>query len=120
MRLQKSTMPTKLSSIALALVCLAQLPTTRSATAITVELAKKCGEMTDKAFPLRVPGKPAAGREHGTPKELHDYFNKCVAKRGDMDGQSSEPRNPNQTPNNESDKGGQAPQKMRSFPDGLF
>jgi hypothetical protein len=73
--------------------------------------------MTDKAFPLRVPGKPTAGREHGTPKELHDYFNKCVTKKGDIEEQPSEPRNPTGTPNEGGDK---APQKMRSFPDGLF
>jgi hypothetical protein len=105
-------MPTKLSSgIALALVCLAQLPTTQSASAITVELAKKCRDMTDKAFPLRVPGKPAAGRERGTAKELYDYFNRCVTKNGDIDEQPPKPGNHTQT---------QAPQKMRSFPDGLF
>jgi hypothetical protein len=112
-------MPTKLSSgIALTLVCLAQLPITRSATAITVELAKKCRDMTDKAFPLRVPGKPTAGRQHGTPKELRDYFNKCVANKGDIDQQPPEPRS--KTPNEGSDKASEAPQKMRSFPDGLF
>jgi hypothetical protein len=114
-------MPTKLSSgVALALVCFAQLPTTRSATAITVELAKKCKEMTDKAFPLRVPGKPAAGREHGTPKELHDYFNKCAAEKGDIDQQSPDTRSRAQTPNERSDKASETPQKMRAFPDGLF
>ena len=48
----------------LALICLTHLPTTRSAMAVTVELARKCGALTDKAYPLRVPGNPAAGREH--------------------------------------------------------
>jgi hypothetical protein len=68
----------------LALVFLAHLPTTQGAIAITVELARKCGALTDKAYPLRVPGNPAAGREHGTAKDVRDYFNKCVANRGNI------------------------------------
>ena len=44
-------MPAKLSyGTALALVCLAHLPMTRSAMAVTVELARKCGALTDKAY----------------------------------------------------------------------
>jgi hypothetical protein len=115
-------MPTKLSygTVLLALVCLAHLPTTRSAMAVTVELARKCGVLTDKAYPLRVPGNPAAGREHGTAKEVRDYFNKCVANRGNIDEQPLEPGNHTQTPGEGGDKGGQAPQKTRSFPDGLL
>jgi hypothetical protein len=96
----EATMPTKLSyKIALALVCPAHLPTTRSAMAITAELAKKRGALTDKAYPLRVPGNPAAGREHGTAKEARDYFNKCVANGGNIDEQPSEPANRTQRPN---------------------
>ena len=106
--------------MALALVCLAHLPTTRSAIAITAELARKCGALTDKAYPLRVPGNPAAGREHGTAKEVRDYFNKCVANGGNVDEQHVEPGNRTQTPKEGSDKEGQAPQKRRSFPDGLL
>jgi hypothetical protein len=53
---------------------------------ITVELARKCRTLTDKAYPLRVPGNPAAGREHGTAKEVRDYFKKCVANKGNMGG----------------------------------
>jgi hypothetical protein len=114
-------MLTKLSyRIALALVCLAHLPTTRSAMAITAELAKKCGALADKAYPLRVPGNPAAGREHGTAKEARDYFNKCVAKGGNIDEQPSEPANRTQRPDHGSDKSDQAPLKRRTFPDGLL
>jgi hypothetical protein len=80
--------------MALALVCLAHLPTTRSAIAFTAELARKCGALTDKAYPLRVPGNPAAGREHGTAKEVRDYFNKCVANGGNIDEQHVEPGEP--------------------------
>jgi hypothetical protein len=104
----------------LALACLAHLPMTQSAMAITVELARKCGALTDKAYPLRVPGNPAAGREHGTAKEVRDYFNKCVANRGNVGEQPLEPGNHTQTPSEGSDKGGQAPQQRRSFPDGLL
>ena len=104
----------------LALVCLADLPTTQSATAITVELARKCGALTDKAYPLRVPGNPAAGREHGTAKDVRDYFNKCVANKGNIGEQPLEPGNHTEAPKEGSDKDGQAPQKTRSFPDGLF
>src|SRR6478672_2513863 len=78
----------------LALICLTHLPTTRSAMAVTVELARKCGALTDKAYPLRVPGNPAAGREHGTAKEARDYFNKCVAYRGKYRRTTSRTREP--------------------------
>jgi hypothetical protein len=104
----------------LALVCLAHLPTTQSAMAITVELARKCGALTDKAYPLRVPGNPAAGREHGTARDVRDYFNKCVANTGNIGERPPEPGNHTQTPSEGSDKGGQAPQQRRSFPDGLL
>jgi hypothetical protein len=103
-----------------ALVCLIHLPTTRSAMAITAELARKCGALTDKAYPLRVPGNPAAGREHGTAKEVRDYFNKCVANGGNIDEQPVKPRSHIQTPEEGSDKDGKASQKRRSFPDGLL
>jgi hypothetical protein len=115
-------MRTKMSyGTALALVCLANLSTTRSATAITAELARKCGALTDKAYPLRVPGNPAAGREHGTAKEVRDYFNKCVANGGNMDEQPLEPGNRSQTPKpKDRSEDDQAPQKRRSFPDSLL
>ena len=104
----------------LALICLTHLPTTRSAMAVTVELARKCGALTDKAYPLRVPGNPAAGREHGTAKEARDYFNKYVANRGNIGEQPLEPGNQKQTPGKGGYKGDEAPQKTRSFPDGLL
>lgn len=53
-----------------------------SASAITAEVAKKCGALADKAFPLRVAGNPAAGRKNGTSTDFRDYFNKCVANGG--------------------------------------
>jgi hypothetical protein len=116
-------MPTKLSyGMMLVLVCLGHLSTTRSATAITAELARKCGALTEKAYPLRVPGNPAAGREHGTAKEVRDYFSKCVANGGNMDEQPHEPGNRTEIPKPKegSDKDDQALHKRRSFPDGLL
>jgi hypothetical protein len=86
--------------------------------AITAELAKKCGALTDKAYPLRVPGNPAAGREYGTAKKVRDYFNKCVANGGNIDEQPSEPATRTQRPDNGSDSSDQAPLKRRTFPDG--
>jgi hypothetical protein len=101
---------------ALALVCLAHLPTTQSALAITPELAKKCAALADKAYPLRAPGNSAAGREHGTAKEVREYYNKCVANGGNIDEQPLQPGTTPKTPKEGSD---QAPQR-RSFPDGLI
>jgi hypothetical protein len=116
-------MRTKLSyGTALTLICLAHILTTRNATAITLELARKCGGLVDKAYPLRVPGNPAAGREHGTAKEVRDYFNRCAANGGNMEEQPPlEPGNRTEAPKHkeEGDKDDQAPRKIRSFPDGL-
>jgi hypothetical protein len=69
------------------LICLADSLTVPSASAITAEVAKKCGALTDTAYPLRVPGNPAAGRTHGTLQDLRNYFNKCVANGGNVEGQ---------------------------------
>jgi hypothetical protein len=90
-----------------AAIGVAYLPAVRSASAITVEVAKKCDVLTEKAYPLRVPGNPAAGHLRGSAKEIQDYFNKCVAN----DGNVAEPAQDNQktSPNPGSDKGGQAP-----------
>jgi hypothetical protein len=100
------------------LVCLALLPTTRSAMAITAELAKKCREMTDKVFPLRAPGKP--GREHGTAKEVRDYFGKCVLNGGNMGEQPPEPGSFTKVPKKKGSETDQLLPKMRTFPDGLI
>jgi hypothetical protein len=104
---------------ALALVCLAYLPATPSATPITVELAEKCTALTDKAFPWRVPDDPAAGRVHGSPKQARDYYNKCVVKNGSMDEQLREPESHSRAPNESGEEGHSLP-KRRTFPDGLL
>lgn len=70
------------ATVLLALVYLAVGPLTGNASAITVELARKCEALTAKAFPPRVPGNPAAGSSKGTGSAQRDYFNKCVANEG--------------------------------------
>ena len=68
----------------LALVCLAIGLMSGSASAITVELAKKCNSLTALAFPPKVPGNPAAGSAKGSGKQMQDYFKKCVENQGKM------------------------------------
>ena len=70
-----------------ALICSLSLMA-RDASAITAEVARKCGVLTDNAYPLRVPGNPAAGRTQGTVRDVRNYFNKCVANGGEMEGQA--------------------------------
>ena len=64
------------------LIFLLHALTAQSALAITAEVAKKCGGLTDKAYPPRVPGNPAAGHLNGTSQDVENYFNKCVANGG--------------------------------------
>jgi hypothetical protein len=72
-----------------ALIFLSQALTAQSALSITAEVAKKCGDLTDKAYPPRVPGNPAAGHLNGTSQDIENYFNKCVANGGKVpDGQA--------------------------------
>jgi hypothetical protein len=63
--------------------------TAQSALAITAEVTKKCRDLTDKAYPPRVPGNPAAGHLNGTSQDVASYFNKCAANGGAVsDGQA--------------------------------
>ncbi len=55
---------------------------THSATAETVEIAKKCSALTAKAFPPRVPGNPAAGSAKGSGQAQRNYYKKCVENGG--------------------------------------
>jgi hypothetical protein len=72
----------KIGSALVALGCIAVAP---SASAVTVEVAKKCNALTAEAYPPRVVGNPAAGSAKGTAQSKRDYFNKCVANGGNMD-----------------------------------
>ena len=69
----------------LALICIALGSTSNRATAVTVEVARKCKVLTDTAYPPREPGNPAAGSAKGTGRVAQDYFNKCVANGGKID-----------------------------------
>lgn len=67
------------------LVCVATGPMMGSASAVTVEVAKKCDDLTAKAYPPRVPGNPAAGLLRGTAQSQRKYYRKCVANAGNVD-----------------------------------
>jgi hypothetical protein len=87
----------KVWSTFVALVCISSAPMTSRASAVTVEVAKKCDALTAKAFPPRVAGNPAAGSANGTPRAQLDYFKKCVANAGNIEEQparESPPPNP--------------------------
>jgi hypothetical protein len=71
--------------IYVALLFVATGSMTNGASAITVEVARKCKALTDKAFPPRVIGNPAAGSAKGSGKDEQAYFNKCVRNGGQVD-----------------------------------
>jgi hypothetical protein len=70
------------------LVCIGVWLTSGDASAVTVEVAKKCAALTAKAFPSRVSGNPAAGLVKGTGQSQKSYFNNCVANGGNVDEES--------------------------------
>jgi hypothetical protein len=72
-------------SMILVPVCFAVWAMTNSASAITVEVAKKCEGLATKVFPPREIGNPAAGSAKGSSQDRRNYFNKCVANGGNMD-----------------------------------
>jgi hypothetical protein len=71
------------TAFALLIAAAALAPT--SASAITVEVAKKCNGLMAKEFPPRQPGNPAAGSAKGSSQVQREYYNKCVANGGNMD-----------------------------------
>jgi hypothetical protein len=60
-------------------------PLSSPASAITVEVAKKCNVLVAKAFPPAQVGNPAAGRTKAATQSARDYFRECVAKDGNME-----------------------------------
>lgn len=74
-------------AILFALLCLGVLSTTDTASAVSVQLARKCDALTAKAFPPRVVGNPAAGSTKGTGRDAQAYFRKCVTNNGKVDDQ---------------------------------
>jgi hypothetical protein len=79
----------KLQCAFVGLICATLLSTPDRASAVTVEVAKKCIALTDAAYPPRIPGNPAAGSAKGTGRSEQDYFSKCVARGGKMDDKSA-------------------------------
>jgi hypothetical protein len=72
-----------------ALLLFAVGPMATEASAITVEVAKKCETLMAKAFPPRQAGNPAAGSAKGTAQDQRAYFNKCVANGGKVEDSGS-------------------------------
>jgi len=72
---------------ALTLIIACALPgATKSAPALTAELAKKCRSLALKAQPYR-----RAGTAKGTAQAQRDYYRECIAKEGKMDGAGQPP-----------------------------
>ena len=74
----------KVLATLIGLVCIAVVPMTDGASALSVEIAKKCNALTAKAFPPREIGNPAAGSAKGTGRAERAYYRKCVANGGKM------------------------------------
>jgi hypothetical protein len=65
------------------LLCIALgLTADTAAAAPSAELAKKCAVLTQKAFPPRVVGNPAAGSFGGSGQSERAYFNECIKNGG--------------------------------------
>jgi hypothetical protein len=77
----------KFASALVAMIGIAVGLMTNSASALTVEVARKCDALLAKAYPPREPGNPAAGSANGSALAQQTYFNKCVANGGNMDDQ---------------------------------
>lgn len=69
--------------LSLLLLVAALLP--GEASAVSVEVAKKCNTLLAKEFPPREIGNPAAGSTKGNPQAERDFFKKCVENGGNMD-----------------------------------
>ena len=77
----------KFPAATIGLMCIGYVSIPDAASAITVELARKCQALTAKAFPPRVAGNPAAGSAKGSGREESAYYKKCVENNGKMDEQ---------------------------------
>jgi hypothetical protein len=56
-----------------------------TASAISVEVARKCNILLEKQFPPRVPGNPAAGSAKGSGADQRAFFRRCVENGGKVD-----------------------------------
>ena len=79
----------KMSPLFGALICIT-LASMTSASALTVEVAKKCSALTAKAFPQSETGNPAARNGGGTGLSQHSYFQRCVSNGGNEDSATPE------------------------------
>jgi hypothetical protein len=77
--------PSKSRTTGFAFVLFAAALAPNGASAITLEVAKKCNALLAKAFPPREAGNPAAGSAKGSGVQQREYFSKCVANGGNMD-----------------------------------
>jgi hypothetical protein len=75
----------KSMSVGVALSGFAVVATVGSASAVTLELAKKCSALMAKAYPPREPGNPAAGSAKGKGGAAQTYYQKCLANNGKVD-----------------------------------
>jgi hypothetical protein len=75
--------------VSTALLFIAAGPMATGASAVTVEMAKKCETLTARAFPPRQIGNPAAGSAMGTTQSQRAYYNRCVTNGGKVDDSGS-------------------------------
>jgi hypothetical protein len=68
----------RLYLIALGVVLCAGLTEASPALALSIGIAAKCDALTNKAYPHRVAGNPAAGLRNGSAADARKYFNTCV------------------------------------------
>lgn len=80
----------KAGTLALLFAVAALPPTGASAKAISAEVAKKCKILRAKQFPPRQIGNPAAGSAYGSGQDKREFFRRCVANGGKMDGAPEE------------------------------
>jgi hypothetical protein len=72
-------------SLRAALLCICVgLTAAEAPAAPTAEVAKKCATLTQKAFPPRVVGNPAAGSAAGSSRDERAYFNECISNGGNV------------------------------------
>ncbi len=75
----------KFGTVLVAWACIFVGMLAEGASAVTVEVAKKCNALTAKEFPPREVGNPAAGSAKGTGQSQRNYFSKCLANGGNTD-----------------------------------
>lgn len=73
-------------------ICALLLFHATEASAVTVEVAKKCNALLAKKFPPRQAGNPAAGSAEGSGKVQRDYFRKCVDSGGKVEDSDTKPK----------------------------